>query len=85
MSLNMDDMLWHDFEFGKAALKKLGEVPENFRLFRAGWVGEFPNCHGMQVTGAEFQRMKRKTTLGKKIKGTERSVYVSKAEIEAEK
>jgi len=28
--------------------------------------------------------MKRKTTHGKKIKGTERSVYVSKEEIKAE-
>lgn len=81
MSLDMDDRYWDTTGFGKAALKKLGEVPENFRLYYAGWVGEFPNCHGMQVTGAEFQRMKRKTTHGTKIKGTERSVYVSKAEI----
>lgn len=82
MSLNMDDRTWEEHGFGKAALKKLGEVPENFRLYAAAWLGEFPNCHGMQVTGAEFQRMKRKTTHGKKIKGTERSVYVSKAEIQ---
>lgn len=85
MSMNMDDMYWHEMGFGKAALKKLGNVPENFRLFKSEWLGEFPNTHGMQVTGAEFERMKRKTTHGKKIKGTERSVYVSKAEIEAEK
>lgn len=85
MSMNMDDRIWDDMAFGKAALKKMGDVPENFRLFSAGWVGEYPNCHGMQVTGAEFQRMKRKTTHGKKIKGTERSVYVSKAEMDVEK
>lgn len=85
MSMNIDDMYWHDLNFGKAALKKLGSIPDNFRLFRSEWLGEFPNCHGMQVTGAEFERMKRKTTHGKKIKGTERSVYVSKEEIQEQK
>lgn len=81
MSMNMDDRTWDESGFGKAALQKMGEVPDNFRLYSAGWVGEYPNCHGMQVTGAEFERMKRKTTHGNKIKGTERSVYVSKNEI----
>lgn len=43
--------------FGKAALKKMGAVPENFRLYCAGWIGENPEewkC--MDVTGAEFRR-----------------------------
>jgi len=47
MSMNMDDRSWDSISFGKAALKKIGEVPENFRLYAASWVGEFPNCHGM--------------------------------------
>lgn len=85
MSLNMDDMYWHEVSFGKAALKKMGTVPDTFRLYRSEWLGDFPNTHGMQVTGAEFKRMKRKTSHGTKIKGTERSVYISKSEIEAEK
>lgn len=85
MSMNLDDHLFETMPFGKAALKKLGDVPENFRLYYAGWIGDFPNAHGMQITGAEFERMKRKTTHGKKIKGTDRSVYVSVAEINAER
>lgn len=80
----MDDMFWHQTEFGIAALKKMGDIPENFRIYSAGWRGEYPNYHGMQVTGAEFKRMKRKTTHGVKIKGTERTVYISKAEIQQE-
>lgn len=85
MSMDIDSLLFEQSPFGKAALKKLGQVPENFRLYCAGWVGKFPNAHGMQVTGAEFERMKRKTTHGKKIPGTDRSVYVSKQEIDAER
>lgn len=84
MSLNMDDMSWHQTAFGIAALKKMGDIPENFRIYFAGWKGEYPNYHGMEVTGAEFKRMKRKTTHGVKIKGTERTVYISKAEIQQE-
>lgn len=84
MSMNMDERIFEDSPFGRAALKKLGPVPDSFRLYSAGWVGDFPNAHGMQVTGAEFERMKRKTTHGKKVRDTDRSVYVSKAEIQAE-
>ena len=81
MSMNMDNDVWGDASFAKIALQRMGDVPENFRIYAAGWLGEFPNCHGMQVTGAEFARMKRKTTHGTKIKGTERTVYVSKKDM----
>lgn len=52
--------------FGKAALKKMGAVPENFRLYCAGWIGENPEewkC--MDVTGAEFRRPTRGPNKGK--------------------
>jgi hypothetical protein len=85
MSLNLEDRQFENLPFGRAALKKLGVVPENFRLYCARWLGNLECPHGMQVTGAEFERMKRKTTHGKKIRDTDRSVYVSRAEIEAER
>jgi hypothetical protein len=28
--------------FGKVALRMLGAVPENFRLYEAGWLGKRP-------------------------------------------
>lgn len=34
--------------YGKAALRKLGKVPENFMLYEAGWIGDKPeNWNGM--------------------------------------
>ena len=72
--------------FGKAALKKMGAVPENFRLYCAGWIGENPEewkC--MDATGAEFRRAARGPNKGKlsiKIPGTERKVRVTRAEMQ---
>ena len=71
--------------FGKAALKKLGPVPENFRLYSAGWLGKSPeNWVEMRVTGCEMRHAKKGVNAGKlciPIPGTKRSVVVTKAEI----
>lgn len=85
--MSMDDRIMDETAYGRAALKKFGPVPENFRIYSAGWLGKFPDCHGMEVDGAEFERAKAGRYKGKlhiMIEGTKRSAYVSKAEIRAE-
>ena len=70
---------------GKAALKKLGPLPENFRLYSAGWLGKKPeDWVEMRVTGCELRHAKKGVNAGKlciPIPGTKRSVVVTKAEI----
>jgi hypothetical protein len=73
-----------DYPHGKAALKKMGEVPENFRLFYAGWLGDVRNADTMEVRGAEFRRAKAGKNKGKmtiKLPGTERTVYINKNDL----
>lgn len=48
--------LFAETNFGKAAWRKLGNVPENFRLYRAAWLGKRPkDWKEMRVTGREFR------------------------------
>lgn len=72
--------------FGKAALKTLGNIPENFRLYEAGWVGNAPNDFRiMEVKGAEFRfalRGKNKGKLTVMVPGTIKTTYVTKEEIQ---
>lgn len=72
---------------GKAALKKLNPVPENFRLFEAGWLGKSPQDFSvMEVKGAVFRHAKSGPNKGKLVvivPGTTRSVFVTKDEIRA--
>lgn len=85
--MNLDEKLLENTAFGRAALKKLGNVPEDFRIYFASLQGKHPNYHGMQVKGAEFRRAKRgpnKGQLRAKLPQTERTAYVSTAEIDAE-
>lgn len=82
MSMDMNFCCFAEHPFGKIALKRFGDVPENFRLYEAGWLGKYPNFHGMEVKGAEFERLKREPSRGKKIKGTERTVYISKKDLQ---
>ena len=37
---NMDEKVFESQPFGKAALKKVKNITENFRLFQAGWIGD---------------------------------------------
>lgn len=73
--------------FGKAALKKLSPVPENFRLYSAGFMGKTPkDWDTMEVVGGEFRHAKSGPNKGKLcilLKGTERVVYVNKTEMAA--
>lgn len=87
---NMTIKLFEKYAYGIAAMKKMGEVPENFRLYQCGWVGggQPDQWHGMQCEGAEFRAAKsgpNKGVLSIMIPGTKRSAYVSRAEIDAER
>lgn len=77
--------IFADQPFGKAALKKLSPVPENFRLFSAGWLGKsFDKWDTMEVTGAEFRQAKTGPNKGQlciMLKGTERTAHVNRAEM----
>ena len=71
--------------FGKAAMVKIGDVSENFRLFEAGWVGHPRKSDTMKVTGAEFRIAKAGKNKGKlsiKVPDTTRTVYVNRAEMD---
>lgn len=50
---DMTEKIFESFGFGQAALKALGQVPENFRLYDAAWSNDRSS---MTVTGAEFAR-----------------------------
>lgn len=73
--------------FGKAALQKLAPTPENFRLYQAEWLGDKPkDWDVMKVIGAEFRPAKTGPNKGKltvMVKGSQRTVYVTKAEMRA--
>lgn len=76
--MDMKNKFFEGTEFGQEALRMLGPVPENFRLFSAGWaeVSNDPkDWKTFKVTGAEF------TKAGKLIPGTKRSVKITKARL----
>lgn len=76
--------LFADTGFGRAALKKLGPVASNFRLYRAEWLGKnLQQSKEMRVTGREF-RASRSGKLDVPVPHTIRNVVVSREEIQAE-
>jgi hypothetical protein len=82
----MADMTNDEFavqSFGKAAMAKMGNVSNNFRLYHASWLTGQRDV--MSVTGAEFRVAKsgpNKGLLSIKIPGTEKRVFVTAEEIE---
>lgn len=73
--------------YGKVALRKLAPVPENFRLYSVGQLGIRPDEFSViQVTGAQFRTAKRGPNKGRltiMVPGTQRTTYVTEAEINA--
>lgn len=67
--------------YGKAALKKLSPVAENFRLYEV----QLSDDKGtLKLTGAEFRVAKRGKNAGKLciiVTGTKRVIYVTRSEI----
>lgn len=81
---DMREGIFGEYPFGKAALRKMGDTPANFLLFFAGWMGDLKTTDTMKVTGAVFREAKKGKDKGKlciKVPGTERTVYVTKAEM----
>lgn len=81
----MED-LFADTTFGKLALEKLAPVAQNFRLYYAGWMGKGNERNCMDVTGAEFRHAKRGPRRGElciMVPGTQRTAYVTAAEMAA--
>ncbi|RGE41362.1 hypothetical protein DZC30_18815 [Comamonas testosteroni] len=85
--MSMDAKIYENYVFGKLALKQLGTVSENFRLFEARMSPQAPQeWTEMVVTGAEFDRATSGENKGKLmdlIHGTERTVRVSRKDIQA--
>lgn len=69
---------------GKAALSKMKDLPDNFRLYEVGYVEDRPeDFRVIKVVGAEFREAKagpNKGLLSIKIPGTERSACVTPEE-----
>jgi hypothetical protein len=85
--MDMQHDVFAEQTYGRAALRKLAPVPENFRLYSASWLGKRPeDWHEMEVTGAEFRIAKSGPNKGKLsilVPGTKRTVRVTKAEMRA--
>lgn len=77
--------------FGRVALRKLaqaGALPEGFQLFSAAWLGQPCEFEVMQVKGCQFVAAKSGRFAGQlvcRVRGTVRSVLVTKAELDAER
>lgn len=85
--MDMEQDIFAEQTYGKAALSKLAPVSKNFRLYYAGWLGKRPeDWKEMEVKGAEFRIAKSGPNKGKLsilVPGTRRSVRVTKAEMQA--
>lgn len=87
---DMTEKVFEQHAYGIAAIKKMGNVSDNFRLYQCGWVGgpTPEQWHGMECIGAEYRVAQSGVNKGKlsiMIPGTKVSVYVSREEINAER
>lgn len=85
--MDMQEKVFEQQPYGKAALNKLKPESENFRLYSCSWEGDEPH-RVMKIRGAEFRPAKRGPYKGKlsiMVKDTTRTVYVTQAEIDAER
>lgn len=85
--MDMGKDIFAEQTYGQVALKKLAPVPDTFRLFSAGWLGEKPkDWNTMKVTGADFRVAKAGPNRGKlsiMVKGSTRSAFVTRSEMQA--
>jgi hypothetical protein len=84
MSHDMEHDIFGDTDYGKLALKRIADPHPDFRLYSAGWLGKGNDRHVMRVTGAVFRRALRGPNIGKLsklVKGTERTAYLTAAEL----
>lgn len=87
MSADMTVDLWAKLDLGRFALSKLAPVPDNFRIYEAETLRDSTGYAGIiRFTGGEFRIAKSGPNKGKLsvlVKGTERTVIVSRAEFMA--
>lgn len=85
--MDMEQDVFAQFSSGKIALTKFAPVSADFRLFESEWLGDKPENWGvMKITGADFHVAKTGKDAGKRtilVKGTKRSVFVTRKEIQA--
>lgn len=82
--MDMTNDVFADLAFGQIAIRKLAPVDPNFRLYKAGWLGDPQQSDVMEVTGALFRQALRgpnKGQLSIKVPGTSRTVHVTAQEI----
>lgn len=76
---------WQSDPVISAGRAKLGKLPENFRIYCAGWLGDISsNACVMKLEGAEFRTAKsgpRKGQLVIEVPGTKREAYLSSDEV----
>ena len=79
---DMSESIFEGTSYGKAAMEKFGPVAENFRIYYVGWVEERPEeWETIRITGAEFRKAETGPDQGKlsiKLKGTDKTVYVTR-------
>jgi hypothetical protein len=79
--MDMDNNLFEHEPYGRLALKKMGAVPDNFRLYQVGWINEGVPRPALQVVGAEFESRGGGHYL---IPGSKRVAYITPLELLAE-
>lgn len=76
-------------DYVRAAVKRLGTVPDNFMIYRAGWVGDLDSdARIMRLDGCVFREAKRGARAGQlciAVPGTRRTVHLTVEEIQAAK
>lgn len=75
----------NETNFGRAALNQIGDVPDGFQIFEAGWLEKKPkDFNVMFVRGAVFRESKSGPRKGRKVvevDGTRKTVYVTRRDI----
>lgn len=88
MAADMSEDIIGAMSFGRAAMRKVGNVPENFRFYEAGWIDDKKSkSRIMEVKGAEFRVAKSGPNKGElcvKVEDSERKVFVTEEEIKSE-
>lgn len=86
--MTKQDEMMVDYPPSLAAIKKIGGVPEGFAFFAFEWLGDRPEeWTVMKCSGAVFRAAKSGPRKGErcvKVAGTDRNVFVTNVEIEAE-
>jgi hypothetical protein len=84
--MGMEQKLFEDTDYGKVAIEKIKPTDPNFRLYYAGWLGKNGEADVMEIRGAVFRQAKSGPNKGRLcmiVRGSEKTVYVTVAEMDA--